>query len=374
MAGIYIHIPFCKSACHYCNFHFSTSSKQIEPLVECLIKEIELRKSDTNQTIDTIYFGGGTPSILSVLQIENIVKEIYHNYTVNTAAEITLESNPDDITEDKLQQWKSIGINRLSIGIQSFREDDLLWMNRAHNAQQAYDCIKLAQEYSFHNITIDLIYGVPNLSNEQWIENIHTALSLNIPHLSCYALTIEPKTALDKLIKLHKKEPVDADKQAEQFIILMNELQVAGFEHYEISNYAIPGFRSKHNSSYWQGIHYIGIGPSAHSYNGTSRQWNIANNALYIQSINNNMLPSEIEMLTMDEQYNEFVMTSLRTIEGINLNKLESKFGSDKLTYTQQEIIKWINSGHVIVINNHIILTQTGKLMADGIASDMFIV
>jgi len=374
MAGIYIHIPFCKRACHYCNFHFSTSSKQIEPLVECLIKEIVLRKGDTNQTIDTIYFGGGTPSILSALQIDNIVKAILYNYTVNAAAEITLESNPDDITEDKLQQWKSIGINRLSIGIQSFREEDLLWMNRAHNAQQAHDCIKLAQEYGFHNITIDLIYGVPNLSNEQWIENIHKALKLNIPHLSCYALTIEPKTALDKLIKSHKKEPVDADNQAEQFIILMNELQAAGYEHYEISNYAIPGFRSKHNSSYWQGIHYIGIGPSAHSYNGTSRQWNIANNALYIQSINNNMLPSEIEMLTMDEQYNEFVMTSLRTIEGINLNKLESIFGSDKLTYTQQEIIKWINSGHVIVINNHIILTQTGKLMADGIASDMFIV
>ena len=374
MAGIYIHIPFCKSACHYCNFHFSTSSKQIEPLVECLIKEIELRKSDTNQTIDTIYFGGGTPSILSALQIENIVKAIQHNYTVNAAAEITLESNPDDITEDKLQQWKSIGINRLSIGIQSFREEDLLWMNRAHNAQQAHDCIKLAQEYGFHNITIDLIYGVPNLSNEQWIENIHKALKLNISHLSCYALTIEPKTALDKLIKSHKKEPVDADKQAEQFIILMNELQAAGYEHYEISNYAIPGFRSKHNSSYWQGIHYIGIGPSAHSYNGNSRQWNIANNALYIQSINNNTFPSEIEILTMDEQYNEFVMTSLRTMEGINLNKLATIFGSDKLTYTQQEIIKWINSGHVIVINNHIILTQTGKLMADGIASDLFIV
>lgn len=374
MAGIYIHIPFCKRACHYCNFHFSTSSKQIEPLVECLIKEIELRKSDTKQTIDTIYFGGGTPSILSALQIDNIVKAIQHNYTVNAAAEITLESNPDDITEDKLQQWKSIGINRLSIGIQSFREEDLLWMNRAHNAQQAHDCIKLAQEYGFHNITIDLIYGVPNLSNEQWIENIHKALKLNISHLSCYALTIEPKTALDKLIKSHKKEPVDADKQAEQFIILMNELQAAGYEHYEISNYAIPGFRSKHNSSYWQGIHYIGIGPSAHSYNGNSRQWNIANNALYIQSINNNTFPSEIEILTMDEQYNEFVMTSLRTMEGINLNKLESIFGSDKLTYTQQEIIKWINSGHVIVINNHIILTQTGKLMADGIASDLFIV
>jgi len=374
MAGIYIHIPFCRKACHYCNFHFSTSLKQLESLIDCLIKEIKLRKDDTTQTIETIYFGGGTPSVLTSVQIERILQSVYDNYSVIKDAEITLESNPDDISEDKLMQWKLMGINRLSIGIQSFREEDLLWMNRAHNAVQAYDCIKLAQAVGFNNITIDLIYGVPNLSNEQWIENIQKALSLHIPHLSCYALTVEPKTALDKLIQTNKKEPVDADKQAEQFIILMDILQEAGFEHYEISNYAIPGFRSKHNSSYWQGKHYIGIGPSAHSFNGHSRQWNINNNSLYIQSINNNSITAETEMLTTNQQYNEYVMTSLRTIEGIENSRIKALFGDDKLQHTFNEITKWIHSGYVIMDNNRITLTPTGKLMADGIASDLFIV
>ena len=372
MAGIYIHIPFCKKACHYCNFHFSTSTKLIEPLVDCIIKELELRKNDTQEIIETIYFGGGTPSILTTIQIEQILKAVYNHYSVSEEAEVTIESNPDDIVEDKLQQWKWMGVNRLSIGIQSFREEDLLWMNRAHNAEQAFNCVKLAQANGFNNITIDLIYGVPNLSDEHWIQNIKTALSLNVPHISCYALTIEPKTALDKLIKTNKKEPVDADKQAAQFNILMDELNKAGFEHYEISNYALPGFRSKHNSSYWQGKHYIGIGPSAHSFNGSSRQWNVANNALYVQSINNNTLPSEIEVLSINEQYNEFVMTTLRTIEGIDLYKLELHFGKEKLTQTLYEINKWIDRGLAIHQNNHIILTQQGKLMADGIASDLF--
>ena len=374
MAGIYIHIPFCKKACHYCNFHFSTSTKQIEPLVDCLIKEIGLRKDYTNETIETIYFGGGTPSILSAEQIQKILLSVKDHYTVSNDAEITLESNPDDIAAEKLQQWKAIGINRLSIGIQSFREEDLLWMNRAHNASQAYNCIKLAQEHGFNNITIDLIYGVPNLSDKQWKENISTALSLNIPHLSCYALTVEPKTALDKLIQNKKKEAVDSDKQATHFLILMEALNIAGFEHYEISNFAIPGYRSKHNSSYWQGKHYVGIGPSAHSFNGNSRQWNIANNALYIQSINNNILPSEIETLTINQQFNEYVMTALRTIDGIDLNYLTEKYGNDKFLHTKREINKWIGQGFAQVSEKNIKLTPSGKLMADGIASDLFII
>jgi len=374
MAGIYIHIPFCKKACHYCNFHFSTSTKQIEPLVDCLIKEIGLRKDYTNETIETIYFGGGTPSILSTVQIQKILLTVKEHYTVSNDAEITLESNPDDITADKLQQWKAMGINRLSIGIQSFREQDLLWMNRAHNASQAYNCIKLAQEAGLNNITIDLIYGVPNLSDEHWKENINTALSLNIPHLSCYALTVEPKTALDKLIQNKKKEAIDTDKQATHFLILMEALKNAGFEHYEISNFAIPGYRSKHNSSYWQGKHYIGIGPSAHSFNGNSRQWNVANNALYIQSINNNILPSEIETLTINQQFNEYVMTALRTIDGIDLLYLSERYGNNYLIHTKKEIVKWINQGFAIFFNNNIKLTYSGKLMADGIASDLFII
>ena len=374
MAGIYIHIPFCKKACHYCNFHFSTSTKQIEPLVDCLIKEIGLRKDYTNETIETIYFGGGTPSILSAEQIQKILQAVKETYSVSIDAEITLESNPDDITADKLQQWKTMGINRLSIGIQSFREEDLLWMNRAHNASQAYNCIKLAQEFGFNNITIDLIYGVPNLSDEQWKDNINTALSLNIPHLSCYALTVEPKTALDKLIQNKKKEAIDTDKQATHFLILMEALNNAAFEHYEISNFAMPGYRSKHNSSYWQGKHYIGIGPSAHSFNGNSRQWNIANNALYIQSISNYILPSEIENLTFNQQFNEYVMTALRTIDGIDLNYLTERYGNDKFLHTIREINKWIDQEFAQVSDTNIKLTTTGKLMADGIASDLFII
>ncbi|MEI6184086.1 MAG: radical SAM family heme chaperone HemW [Bacteroidota bacterium] len=374
MAGIYIHIPFCKKACHYCNFHFSTSTKQIEPLVECLLKEIGLRKDYTKETIETIYFGGGTPSILSAEQILKILQAVKDNYIVSNDAEITLESNPDDIDPDKLLQWKEMGINRLSIGIQSFREDDLLWMNRAHNASQAYECIKLAQEYGFNNITIDLIYGVPNLSDEHWKENINTALSLNIPHLSCYALTVEPKTALDKLIQTKKKEAVDTDKQATHFLILMEALNNAGFEHYEISNFAIPGYRSKHNSSYWQGKHYVGIGPSAHSFNGDSRQWNVANNALYIQAINNNILPSEKEILTPHQQFNEYVMTALRTIDGIDLNYLTERYGNEKFLHVKKEIIKWKEQGLAQVSEKNIKLTSAGKLMADGIASDLFII
>jgi len=374
MAGIYLHIPFCKRACHYCNFHFSTTTKDVEPMVECMMKEIILQNNYTSEDIATIYFGGGTPSILQPQYIDQLLKTIYQQFKVLPDAEITLEANPDDITTERLKAWKAIGINRLSIGIQSFREEDLLWMNRAHNAVQAKECIRLAQQEGIDNITIDLIYGVPNLSDEQWMENIHTALSLNIPHLSCYALTVEPKTALDKMIKQQKKEPVDTDKQAAQFIILMNELKEAGFQHYEISNFAKPGFRSKHNSSYWQGKPYIGIGPSAHSYNGLARQWNIANNALYIQSIHQNTIPSEEELLSADQRYNEFVMISLRTIEGLNLNTLRTLFGEGKLGYTVLAIQRWIEEQYVVEINNSYCLTTTGKLMADAIASDLFIV
>ena len=374
MAGIYLHIPFCKRACHYCNFHFSTTTKDVEPMVECMMKEIILQNNYTSEDIATIYFGGGTPSILQPQYIDQLLKTIYQQFKVLPDAEITLEANPDDITTERLKAWKAIGINRMSIGIQSFREEDLLWMNRAHNAVQAKECIRLAQQEGIDNITIDLIYGVPNLSDEQWTENIHTALSLNIPHLSCYALTVEPRTALDKMIKQQKKEPVDTDKQAAQFIILMNELKEAGFQHYEISNFSKPGFRSMHNSSYWQGKPYIGIGPSAHSYNGLARQWNIANNALYVQSIQQNTIPSEEELLSADQRYNEFVMISLRTIEGLNLNTLRTLFGEGKLGYTVLAIQRWIEEQYVVEINNSYCLTTTGKLMADAIASDLFIV
>ena len=314
MAGIYIHIPFCRQACYYCNFHFSTSHKQMPQMLAAIAFEIEQRKNYLHEPVETIYFGGGTPSLLTIYDLQFIIDKLRQNFVIEENAEITLETNPDDIDEKKLSAWKSIGINRLSIGIQSFADADLRWMNRAHNSQQAIKSLQLATKY-FNNISIDLIYGSPVLTDEQWIKNIDTALSFNIPHLSCYALTVEEKTALALMIEKHKKENIDAEKQARHFKILLKRLPAAGFEQYEISNFAKHGFRSRHNSSYWNGKNYLGIGPSAHSYNGKFRRWNIANNALYINAVKNNLIYFEEEKLTEIQKLNEFIMTHLRTIE-----------------------------------------------------------
>jgi oxygen-independent coproporphyrinogen III oxidase len=368
MAGIYIHIPFCKKACHYCNFHFSTSLQLKDEIINAIVQEIILQKNYLTQTIQTIYFGGGTPSILNSQDVEKILKTIYANYTVAKTIECTLEANPDDITKDKIIAWKAIGINRLSIGIQSFVEADLHWMNRAHNVQQAIDCITIAIANGISNLSIDLIYGTPNLSNADWQKNIETAIEMGIQHLSCYALTVEPNTALDKMIALQKKENVDPNKAAEQFEILMNLSPSIGLEHYEISNFAKAGYRSKHNSNYWQGVPYLGIGPSAHSYNGTTRQWNIANNALYIQSLKNNTLPFEVEILTEQNKLNEYIMTSLRTIEGLDIAYVEKAFKVNLM----DKIAKFTNSNLMVVENSFLKLTNAGKLRADGIASELF--
>lgn len=372
MAGIYIHIPFCKQACHYCNFHFSTNHTLLPVMVDAIIKEASLNKNYLAETVETIYFGGGTPSLCSVEAIEKMIAHFKQVFTVDDNAEITLETNPDDITPEKLIVWKSIGINRLSIGIQSFVEADLQWMNRAHNSQQSIDSLTLIQQY-FDNVTIDLIYGTPTLSNEEWIQNIDTALSFNIPHISCYALTVEPKTALEKLIEKNKLANVDAEKQAEHFEILVNKLIEAGFEHYEISNFAKPGFRSKHNSSYWQGKHYLGLGPSAHSFNGISRQWNISNNALYLKSIKQNSIPFEIEILTKEQQLNEYIMTALRTTEGISLEKIEERFGAAEEAQLLQRAANFLNNQQLIITNNSLKLSPKAKFLADGIAADLFV-
>jgi oxygen-independent coproporphyrinogen-3 oxidase len=279
LAGVYIHIPFCKQACYYCNFHFSTSLRLKDVLIPAILKEIELRSIHAdNEVIQTIYFGGGTPSLLSMDDINAILSSLNKNFNISDSAEISLEANPDDITIEKLNGWRNAGINRLSIGIQSFIERDLQWMNRAHNVSQALSCIHLARESGFNNFSIDLIFGVPGLSNSEWENNVQTVIDLQVPHISSYALTVEPKTALQKMIVTKKKENVNADIQAEQYHILMKKMNEAGYEHYEISNFAKPGFRSRHNSSYWQSEKYIGIGPSAHSYNGKERMWNKANN------------------------------------------------------------------------------------------------
>ncbi len=372
MAGIYIHIPFCKKACHYCNFHFSTSLASKEGMMKAIGKEAQLRNGYLSEKVETVYFGGGTPSLLTPAELQSILTQLRQTFIITTDAEITIETNPDDITEEKLLGWKEAGINRLSIGIQSFFEEDLQWMNRAHNAEQAKQSIELAQKNGFHNITIDLIYGAPGLTDEKWLHNINTALALQIPHLSCYALTVEPKTALSKKIETGQLPDVDTDTQARQFAILSSQLQKTGFEHYEISNFALPGYRSKHNSSYWQGKPYLGLGPSAHSFNGNSRQWNIANNALYQQAIEQGTIPFEEEILTTTQQLNEYIMTSLRTIEGISLQNIRNRWGKEKEAVLQHTAEKYIASHKLLLENDVITLTEEGKFFADGIASDLF--
>ncbi len=374
MAGVYIHIPFCRKACHYCNFHFSTSNRLQQSFVTALLQEIGLRKPYISEPVSTIYFGGGTPSILPSADIERILSLLSKTYSIEANAEITLEANPDDITSEKLLEWKQMGINRLSIGVQSFFEEDLQWMNRAHTAQHAFDCIALAQQAGFHNLTIDLIYGTPTLTDKNWKKNVDTAIALQIPHLSCYALTVEPKTALDNLIKQKVYADVDTDKQARHFELLMQWMQDAGYEHYEISNFAKPGFRSRHNSSYWQGKPYIGLGPSAHSFNGHSRQWNISNNALYIQSLLQGNIPFEVEELTKDQQLNEYIMTSLRTMEGLSLQKVLENFGGEKQESLLKTARPHLANHHLALENEYLKTTQQGKLLADGIAADLFVV
>ena len=325
-------------------------------------------------TIETIYFGGGTPSLLSGEELKIILDAIHVNFNVSSGAEITLETNPDDHTEDKLDAWKDAGINRLSIGVQSFFEDDLVWMNRAHNAQQSIDCIKAAQEKGFHNLTIDLIYGIPGLTDERWKHNFDTAIALDIPHLSCYALTVEPKTALDIFIAKGKMLPVDADQQANQFILLMDWAAAAGLEHYEISNFAKAGHRSRHNSNYWNGVAYYGFGPSAHSFDGDkTRWWNVANNAIYIQSIENNFPCFEAETLTAVQQLNEYIMMGLRTVEGIGKEVIgQWSPGHNVFDLLVKKAKKWEQQGKMVIGENHIHLTNEGRLFADGIAADLF--
>jgi oxygen-independent coproporphyrinogen-3 oxidase len=372
MAGIYIHIPFCKKACNYCNFHFSVNNQLLPAMVEAIVFEANLRKEYLQEPVETIYFGGGTPSLLSNSQLTALLNGINAAFTISTNAEITLEANPDDINQEKLGFWKSAGINRLSIGVQSFFEEDLVWMNRAHNAQQAINCIQLAQKAGFNNISIDLIYGGPSLSDENWEQNLNTFFELGIPHLSAYALTVEPKTVLAKKIKSKELMDIDLEKQATHFKMLVDLTAKAGLEHYEISNFAIPGNKSKHNTSYWSGKHYLGLGPAAHSFNGTSRQWNIANNNLYLASVQQNAIPLEIEHLTPIQQLNEYIMTSLRTSEGIDLEKIKQIGGTIALKKLMGDAEKYIRSLRIEQNGNHLILTREGKFFADGIAADLF--
>lgn len=387
MSGIYIHIPFCKQACHYCDFHFSTSMNKKEEMVLALAKEIQMRKSEfelldgarSDTQIETIYFGGGTPSVLQISDLKLLIDTIYKNYTVAPNPEITLEANPDDLTTLSVraqsrtifEEYRSIGINRLSIGIQSFFEDDLKLMNRAHNSEEAQKCLEEATKY-FDNISLDLIYGVPGMSNEKWKQNIEKALSFGVPHISSYALTVEPKTAMNKMIQTGKMEAPKDEVAQEHFMILVEMLESKGFIHYELSNFGKENYFSKNNSAYWLGKKYMGIGPSAHSYDGVSRSWNIANNSLYLKSIQENKLPNEMETLSKADRYNEYIMTGLRTIWGVSLDRIKTEFGSEYLEYLNKQTQKFLDDDLVFIENNILKPTVKGKFLTDGIASDLF--
>jgi len=381
MAGIYIHIPFCKQACYYCNFHFSTSTKHKDEMLNAIKNEIIYRKNEIDESIETIYFGGGTPSLLSWAEITEILNTIYENYTVKKDAEITLEANPDDLTSQKIKEISKTYINRLSIGVQSFFDDDLQLMNRAHNASDSKRCITQALDY-FNNITIDLIYGIPTMNNQKWLQNLEQTFQLKVPHISSYALTVEPKTALATFINKGSFPPINDELALLHFNTLLTETKKQGFIQYEISNFGKKDFFSKHNTSYWQGKPYLGFGPSAHSFNIKTRSWNVANNSKYIQAINKNTLPLTIEHLSKNDQFNELVMTGLRTIWGVSISDIKTKFGEQYKTELLKKATKFIDLKLLKIIQNKycntnsetLVTTKKGRFLADGIASDLFMV
>jgi len=374
MSGIYIHVPFCKQACYYCDFHFSTNLAKKNQLILALEQELILRKeSFKNEEIGTIYFGGGTPSLLQTAEIEHLVEAVYRNYKVIETPEITLEANPDDLSVTKIKELSDSSINRLSIGIQSFFDQDLKLMNRAHNENEAALCLSEAKKH-FDNISIDLIYGIPGMTNARWEENIAKALSYSLPHISSYALTVEPKTALKAFIEKGVIPDVDDEIAQQQFYLMLDLLEAEGYENYEISNFGKKGYFSKNNTAYWQGKKYMGIGPSAHSYNGIKRGWNISNNSKYIKSINQKLLPLEEETLTKTDRYNEYIMTGLRTIWGISLYKIQKEFGNSYYEYLLRQSDKYIKEEMLSIDGDKIFVTKKGKFLCDGIASDLFMI
>jgi oxygen-independent coproporphyrinogen-3 oxidase len=374
MAGIYFHIPFCKQACHYCDFHFSTSLQYKDDLLKAMLKEVAMRKEYlAGQTIESIYFGGGTPSLLSETEISRLIDSVANIYPISSDVEITLEANPDDLNSVKVADFRKTAINRFSIGIQSFFEEDLKWMNRAHNASEAESAIKRVQDAGFENITADLIYGFPLLTDEKWTYNIQQLISMEIPHISAYSMTVEPQTALGHFIKKGEQKPMNEGQSADQFMQLIEQLEEKGYEQYEISNFAKSEAYSKHNSNYWRGIPYLGIGPSAHSFNKETRHWNINNNPKYIAAIERKELPSEEEILTPANRINEYIMTSLRTKWGMNLNYLNSNFDSSYFEDFHKKLEELLDAGKITIENNSCTLTAAGKILADHIASELFV-
>ncbi|MES2628568.1 MAG: radical SAM family heme chaperone HemW [Bacteroidota bacterium] len=375
MAGIYIHIPFCKKACHYCDFHFSTNLDNRAEMLKAILQEAKLRKDYlATKKVNTIYFGGGTPSLLNRDEIKTVIDRMRELFEVTEDAEITLEANPDDLTSlAVLQDYRSAGINRLSIGIQSFYDEHLTWMNRAHNAAQAESSVKLAQEAGFDNITVDLIYGIPNMTNEQWLTNLDKALALNIQHLSAYCLTVEERTVLHKMMKEGKAKEAPDDDVEWQVDTLVDKLEEKGIERYEISNFAIPGKESRHNSAYWEGAWYLGLGPSAHSFNGSSREWNVSNNAIYIKQVAQGEGIADTEPIDETTAYNEYIMTRLRTSKGINLQEVKKQFAIDLKVDFEEEIAFMIEDEEATLEDGVLKLTHLGRFFADGLAASLFL-
>jgi oxygen-independent coproporphyrinogen-3 oxidase len=369
---LYLHIPFCKQACHYCDFHFSTSLGKKNDMVKAICHEVVLQKDYLhNRELSTIYFGGGTPSLLSNSDLEFIFSQITEHYTIQKGAEITLECNPDDITIPRLQAWRSLGINRLSIGIQSFNESHLKFLNRAHSAVESTKCISDAINCGFDDLSLDLIYAIPSESNDIWKRDLEIVHDFNVTHISSYCLTIEEKTVFGKKVKKKLMKPIDDNFASDQFNILLDEMTKNKYEQYEISNFAKDGKYAKHNTSYWQGDEYLGVGPSAHSFNKLSRQWNVSNNALYLRSIQKEVVLFESEILKDTDRANELIMTGLRTKWGLNLNILREIIALEKTSFSTQ-IKQFENSGLLISKKDQILLTNKGKLMADFIASELF--
>ena len=374
MAGIYFHIPFCKQACHYCDFHFSTSLQYKDDLLGAMLRELEMRKSYlSDQNIESIYFGGGTPSLLNEAEISRLIDAVGKYYPISSDVEITLEANPDDLNSVKVADFRKTAINRFSIGIQSFFEEDLKWMNRAHNASEAESAIKRVQDAGFENITADLIYGFPLLSEEKWTSNIQQLISMDIPHVSAYSMTVEPQTALGHFIKKGEQKPMNEGQSVDQFMQLIEQMEENSYEQYEISNFAKSESYSKHNTNYWRGVPYLGIGPSAHSFNKETRHWNISNNPKYIAAIERKELPSEEEILTPANRINEYIMTSLRTKWGMDLDFLSTNFDSSYFVDFQEQVMEFVEKGKIAIKDNHCTLTATGKILADHIASELFV-
>ncbi|HKZ36055.1 MAG TPA: radical SAM family heme chaperone HemW [Chryseolinea sp.] len=373
MAGIYIHIPFCKQACHYCDFHFSTNTTYRTQIIHAIVAEIALQKNYLdNEPIKTIYFGGGTPSLLSLQEVDIIFQAIYKTFQV-VAPEVTFEANPDDLLYQKLIGFKEIGINRLSIGIQSFDDSILKFLNRAHDARLAFTSFAEAREAGFNNISVDLMYSIPGQDSTIWKRNIDLAIALGPEHISAYALTIEPKTVFGKWKAAKKIKETDSDSSAQDLLTLIDHLGKAGFDHYEVSNFSKPGFISNHNSSYWKAEKYLGIGPSAHSYNGVSRQYNISNNNLYLKSIDIGKIPSTCEILTREDKINDCLLTTLRTSWGTDLKGLAQNHGYDLLQLHGDYVQRLLDNNLAILVNKTLILTTSGRLIADKIASDLFL-